>query len=248
MASRWVGWIERAPPRARVIWLGLCAWAITAVLPTLHRTAQLGILDVALLGLPLVLLGVGLSLEPRLPRLTGYVLLSGYPVAIALAMSRFEQELSLITYSPASLLFALVALAGYAASASQLLAAHSPELSVEHKPLGEVPPSDEHARKQRTGLFVLGAVTVACVAIVLWGSFQSPAGYREHWGRTAPAGATLTALLSGLVGAAAVAFVAPGLRAERRRPRRDQGRLRKVLRPLLAALSFAALYLLSRHR
>ena len=247
-ARAMVGWVNRIPPRARVAWLGVCCWIVSAVLPSLHRASQLSLLAWALLALAPLLLALGLGLFRPLPRLATYVLLCGFPVALALSMSRFDHELALITYSPSSLLFSLLGLAAYAASASQLGAAHEPERNVEHKPLGEVPPVDAEGRKQRTGLFALCLVTLGGVASVFWGSWESPSAYREHWGRAAASGAVTSALLAGLVGACAVAFVAPGLLAERKRGRREQGRLRKVVRPLLTALSFATLYLLARSR
>jgi hypothetical protein len=182
------------------------------------------------------------------PKLAAYVLLCGFPVSIALSMSRFEHELALITYAPSSMLFSLLSLGAYAASASQLGAAHEPERTVEHKPLGEVPPVDAEGRKQSAGLVTLGLVTLGGVISVFWGSWQSPTAYREHWGRSAATGAVTTALLAGIVGACAVAFVAPGLRADRKRGRREPSRMRKVVRPLLTALSFATLYFLARSR
>jgi hypothetical protein len=240
--------VNRIPAQTRVIWLGLCCWAVSAALPSFHRATQLGPSAWALLALAPALLAAGLLVFRPLPRVAAYVLLCGFPVAIALSMSRFEHELALITFSPLSLLFSLLSLGAYAASASQLGASHEAERSVEHKPLGEVPPVDAEGRKQRAGLVTLTAVTLGGVISVFWGSWQNPTVYREHWGRAAASGAVTTALLAGLVSACAIAFVAPGLRAERKRGRREPSRMRKVVRPLLTALSFAALYLLARAR
>ncbi|HEX6243280.1 MAG TPA: hypothetical protein VFZ61_20340 [Polyangiales bacterium] len=243
-----VGWVNRVPPRARVAWLGVFFWAVSAVLPSVHRATQLTNKTWALLALSPLLLALGLGLFRPLPALASYVLLCGFPVSVALSMSRFDHELGLITYSPSSLSFSLLSLAAYATSACQLGAAHEQERSVEHKPLGEVPPVDAEGRKQTAGLVVLGAITAGGILSVFWGSWQNPAAYREHWGGAASTGAVTTALIAGLGAACAVAFVAPGLRAERKRSRREPSRLRKVVRPLLTALSFATLYLLSRER
>jgi ABC-type Fe3+ transport system permease subunit len=127
-------------------------------------------------------------------------------------------------------------------------ATHEAERSVEHKPLGEVPPVDAEGRKQNAGLLALCLVTAGGIISVFWGSWDAPSAYREHWGRSAATGAVTTALLAGLTAACAIAFVAPGLRAERKRGRREPSRLRKVVRPLLTALSFVTLYLLARAR
>jgi hypothetical protein len=241
-----VQWANATPPKTRVVWLGLCCWAVTALLPALHRASQQNALSWTLLGLAPLLLGLGLTVFRRYPDLAAYLLLCGFPVALAISMSRLEHELALITYSPISLAFSLLTLGAYAASASQMGALHEPERSVEHKPLGEVPPVDTERRRQRLGLLALTGVTLAAIANVLWGSFQSPADYREDWGRAAPSGAVLSALLAGLLGCMAIAFVAPALRAERRRGKRDAARYRKVTRPLLAALTLVALYFIAR--
>lgn len=239
-------WANATPPRSRVVWLGLCCWAVSALLPALHRAPQQNAVSFALLGLAPLLLGVGLALSRRYPDLASYVLLCGFPIALAVSMSRLEHELALITYSPVSLAFSLLTLGAYAASVSQMGALHEPERAVEHKPLGEVPPVDTERRRQRLGLFALSAVTLACIYNVLWGSFQSPADYREDWGRAAPSGAVLSALLAGLLGCLAIAFVAPALRAEKRRGKRETSRYRKIMRPLLAAGTLAALYFIAR--
>jgi hypothetical protein len=239
-------WANATPPRTRVVWLGLCCWTVSNLLPALHRAPQQSTLSWALLALAPLVLGVGLALFRPYPDLAAYLLLCGFPVALAVAMSRLEHELSLITYSPLSLAFSLLTLAAYAASASQMGALHELERSVEHKPLGEVPPVDTERRRQRMGLAVLLLVTAGSVVNVLWGSFQSPADYREDWGRAAPSGAVLTALLAGLLGCLAIAFVAPALRAERRRGKRDANQYRKVVRPLLAAGSLVVLYFIAR--
>jgi hypothetical protein len=241
-----VQWANATPPRTRVVWLGLCCWAVTDLLPALHRTPQQNVLSWTLLGLAPLLLAVGLLLFRSYPDLAAYVLLCGFPIALAVSMSRLEHELSMITYSPLSLAFSLLTLGAYAASASQMAALHEPERTVEHKPLGEVPPVDTERRRQRLGLLALSVVTIGSIANVLWGSFQSPADYREDWGRAAPSGAVLSALLAGLLGCLAIAFVAPALRVERRRGKREQNRYRKVVRPLLAAGSLVVLYFIAR--
>jgi hypothetical protein len=241
-----VQWANATPPKTRVVWLGLCCWVVTGLLPAVHRAPQQNALSWALLALPPALLAVGLALFRRYPDFSVYVLLGGFPIALAISMSRLEHELALITYSPLSLAFSLLTLGAYVASASQMGALHEPERSVEHKPLGEVPPVDTERRRQRLGLLALSVVTLGAVMNVLFGSFQSPTDYREHWGRAAPSGAVLSALLAGLLGCLAIAFVAPALRAERKRGKRDTNRYRKVTRPLLAAGTLVVLYFIAR--
>lgn len=234
------------PPKTRVLCFGLLCWAVCNLLPAVHRAAKLPLSALVLSGLAPVVLTFGLSVAANHARAATYALLTGFPIALALGMSRFEHELALATYSPASLLFALLSLAGYAASVSQMAAAHDPTRAVDHKPLGEVAPVDSESRKQKVGALVLGLMTLAASVTVCFSSFQVPSEYREHWGRAAAHGAVLTALVAGLVGAGAIAMVAPGLRAERKRSKRRESRDRRTVRLLVTALSFAALYVLSR--
>jgi hypothetical protein len=244
--KRLLAWADGTTLRTRVLWLGLFCWVVTVLLPSIHRFAYLGADALALLGLAPALLGAGLWLSANHPGASAYTLLAGFPIALALSMSRFEPELSLATYTPAPLLFALASLAAYAAAASQLCCAHEQKRSVDHKPLGEVSPVDPELRKQQVGALVLGSVTLGAIALLVWSSWQSPAAYRQQWGRAAADGAVLTALAAGLLGTAAVALVAPGLRAERKHRRPRQTGLKRAARPLLAALSFMLLYWLMR--
>lgn len=243
---RWLDERPRTPPATRVVWMGLFCWAVTALLPTVYRAKQLPLLSLALLPLAPGLLALGMLLMRSQPRAATYTLLSGFPVAIALSMSRLEHELALSTYSPATLLFALVSLGAYAASASQLGAAREPERNVNHKPLGEVAPVDSGGRRQRVGLWVLGLLTAGACAVVLWGSWQPARDYREHWGRAAANGAVLTALLAGLLGCLAISLVAPGLRAKRKRAKPERALYKNAARLVLTGLSFLVLYMLAR--
>jgi hypothetical protein len=228
------------------VWLGLFCWVVAVLLPSIHRAAYLGMDALGLLGLAPAVLGAGLWLSQNHPGASAYMLLGAFPIAIALSMSRFEHELSLATYSPAPLLFALASLAAYASSASQLCAAHEQKRPVDHKPLGEVPPVDPELRRQKVGAWTLGAVTVGAILMLVWSSWQTPAAYRQHWGRASAEGAVLTALAAGVLGSTTIALVAPGLRAERRGRKRKPDRYKKLARPLLLALSFVSLYVLVR--
>jgi hypothetical protein len=248
-----LAWAEATTPRARVVWLGLFCWVVTVLLPSIHRASSLRADAAALLGLAPLVLAAGLWLSRSHAGAAAYMLLGAFPTAIALSMSRFEHELALATYTPASLVFALASLAGYAASASQLSAAHEQRRQVDHKPLGEVPPVDPELRRQQVGALALGSVTVGAILVLTVSSWQPPSAYREYWGRAAPQGAVLTALVAGLLGCAVIALVAPGLRAERKsktktKTKRHGGkaRLGRTLRSLLLALGLGALYVLAR--
>lgn len=245
-ARRLLAWADGTTPRTRVVWLGLFCWVVSALLPTIHRAAYLGLSVWGLLALGPSVLAAGLWLSRSHASASAYMLLAAFPVAIALSMSRFEHELALATYSPGPLLFALASFAAYAASASQLCATHEQKRAVEHKPLGEVPPVDPELRRQKVGALTLGAVTAGAIVVLVWSAWQTPAVYRQHWGRASAEGAMLSALAAGLLGSTAIALVAPGLRAERKGRKRKPDAFKRLARPLLAALSFTVLYALVR--
>jgi hypothetical protein len=245
-ARRLLAWADGTTPRTRVVWLGLFCWVVSALLPSIHRAAYLGADAFGLLVLAPSVLGLGLWLSRSRATASAYMLLAAFPVAIALSMSRFEHELSLATYSPGPLLFALASLAAYAASASQLCAAREQTRPVDHKPLGEVPPVDPELRRQQVGALTLGAVTVGAILALVWSAWQPPAEYRQHWGRASAEGAVLSALAAGVLGASTIALVAPGLRAERKGRKRRPDRFKRLARPLLFALGFTLLYALAR--
>ncbi|MFT3923582.1 MAG: hypothetical protein QM778_13710 [Myxococcales bacterium] len=239
---------DRIPLNAWVLALGLLAWATSALLPSLHRGSSLSGLALACLPLGPILLFSGLWLARERKAAAPYVLLCGYPVSLALSASRLDHDTALATFSPWILAFSLLALAGYLSLASALCALPEHARSVDHRPLGEIPPVDLETRKQAIGKLTLAVVAVGALLLVSWGSWATPAHFREMWGRAAPEGATLTALVSGIVGAMAVSLVGPALRAERGpKPVRDQ-RLQRVAWLLLVSLSGLVVYWLLRGR
>jgi hypothetical protein len=228
--------------------LGLLAWTTSALLPSLHRGSSLSTTAIALLPLGPCLLGLGLWLVRMRAAAAPYVLLCGYPVSLALSASGLEHDLALATFSPWILAFALLALAGYLTAASVLCARPESARSVDHRPLGEIPPVDLETRRQAIGRLTLAVVALGALALVSWGSWASPAHFREMWGRAAPEGAALTALGAGITGALALSLVGPGLRAERGPKQAKDQRLQRVLWLMLVAVSGLVVYALLRAR
>lgn len=210
--------------RSYALVTGILTWAIVVLLPRLYRFAEASVTDWALALLPLPLLLLGLWLQGRAGRAgkTGaaeMLLLAAVPLSIAVSLSRFEHGLALRTYSPILLVFSSLSLAAYGGFVSALCADQAPMRPTQVRPLGEVPEVDPQLRRRRIGLAVLGGFALAMLMMVPFATWASPADYREAWGASAPAGATLTALVAGLVGAVGVAgVVAPALRANRERP------------------------------
>ncbi len=239
---------EGIPPGAWVLTLGLLAWATSSLLPSIHRGSSLSGAALALLPLGPALLGLGLWCARTRAAATPYVLLCAFPVSLALCASGLEHDLALATFSPWILGFALLSLASYLAVACTLCALPETLRSVEHRPLGEIPPVDLERRRQAIGRMTLGVVALGALGLVSWGAWGSPAHFREMWGRAAPEGATLTALSAGIAGAIALSLVGPGLRAERGpKPAKDQ-RLHRVAWLLLVAASGLVVYALLRIR
>jgi hypothetical protein len=230
------------PTRTQVAALGTLAYAACAFLPSIHRAALLPRSAFVLLGLAPALLALGLWLAPARKNEASYLLLTGFPIALALSISRLEHDLALTTFSPAVLGFAFLSLAAYAASAVALCATPLGTRKVEQRPLGEVAPIEAEARKQVLGSAVLATLLVGSMFVTMWASWASPAQYREQWGRAAAEGATLTALAGGFSGCLMLALVGPALRAERAPESKDE-RARKLTWLLSVAASGALVYI-----
>lgn len=235
--------VRLAPSRTRVAALGALAFAACALLPSVHRAAQLSRGSFALLLLPPLMLGSGLALTSHRPKTATYLMLTGFPVALALCVSRLGHDVALTTFSPAVLGFAFLSLGSYAAAAVSLCAVPLGMRKVEQRPLGEVAPIEPEARKQVLGASVLWTLLLGTMLVLMWASWGSPAQYREQWGRAAPEGATLTALAGGFAGSLMLALVGPALRAERSRKTRDE-RSRRLAWLLSVAASGAVVYAL----
>ena len=193
--------------------LGTLVWLLVVLLPRLYRGLFEGVLSVLVTLLPIALLVAGTLLAQRNRRAAEPVLLAAFPIAIALGLSGIEHDVALSTFSPWLMLIAAASLMAYEAVALDSASRRTRHREVDEKPLGEVAPVDPERRRQRLGSVVLGSVAAGAVAVLIWGSWETPAHYREHWGKAAASGALLTALLAGLVGVAALSLVAPGLRA-----------------------------------
>lgn len=231
------------PSRAQVAALGGLSFATCALLPSVHRANLLSAASLSLLVLPPLLLGAGLSVTPERKRPASYLLLTGFPCALALCVSRLPHEVALATFSPPVLGFAFLSLGAYVAAAMSLCAAPRAMRKVEQRPLGEVSPIEPEARRQVLGAAVLWSLLLGTLFITMWASWASPARYREHWGRAAADGATLTALAAGMAGSLMLALVGPALRAERN-PDTFPERTRRLTWYLSVAASGVVVYVL----
>ena len=234
----------RAPSRAQVAVLGLLSFCTCALLPSIHRAAFLPSYAFALLALPPAALVVGLVLVHTQRVVATYALLTGYPITLALSVSRIPHDIALTTFSPGVLGFAFLSLASYAAAAVAMCARPLAMRKVEQRPLGEVAAIEPEARRQVLGAAVLWTTLIGTTFVTMWASWTTPARYREQWARAAAEGATLTALVAGLAGVLMLALVGPALRADRRNSSAPIDRTRRLTWLLTVALSGAIVYAL----
>lgn len=239
--------IARTPSRTQVATLGLLAYAACGLLPSIHRAALLPTHAFLLLPLTPLTLAVGIAFARTRRRAATYILLTGFPLALALTVSRIPHDVALTTFSPGVLGFAFLSLGSYAAAAVALCARPLATRKVEQRPLGEVAAIEPEARKQVLGATVLWTLLIGTTFVTMWSSWSTPAQYREQWGRAAPEGATLTALMAGLAGVAMLALVGPALRADRRNTNSRQDRTRRLTWLLSVAASGAIVYAVLQH-
>lgn len=235
----------RIPLRGWVLASGLLTWLSAVLLPCLHRGQTLSLVTTLLLLLGPVALGLGLKLAQAHDKTAAYALLTGFPISLALPLSRLDHDHALATFSAENLGISLFSFAAFLALASTLCAHPRAIRAVEHRPLGEIAPVESEARKQRIGQLTLGVVFLGAIGMVTLSASETPAHFREVWGRAAPEGATLTALTAGIVGALALSIVGPALRAARG-PLPSASPPRKVLWLLSVAASGLVAYALLR--
>jgi hypothetical protein len=240
--SRLVLALRRTQPKTLRLTLGLLVWLLAVLLPRIYRGLLLTPSAIALTLAAPVVLTIGTILARRNRSASEGVLIAGFPVAVALGMSGIDHDIALATFSPWLMTLVIACLAGYGAIALDISAQRARHREVEQKPLGEVAPVEPERRKQRLGTFVLASIATSAIAILIWGSWETPAHYREHWGKAAPSGALLAALIAGLTGVAALAVVAPGLRAERTEALNEAARGKRVSWLIFVAASGCAVY------
>ena len=184
---RRTGPAERLGPRPGSARLGH-----SALLPSLHRGSSLSGAALALLPLGPVLLGAGLWSAVSLARPSGrcdgraralraapYFLLCGYPISLALSASRFDHDPALATFSPWVLAFRCWPWPATERSPASCARCPESARSVDHKPLGEFPPVDLETRRQSHRKGDAGGGRRGALGLVSWGSWASPAHFRE---------------------------------------------------------------------
>ncbi len=235
----------------RVGLLGLNAWVVILVVPSLHHAgfeprALGGLLPVTLALLPLALLALGLSwLRAETPR-ARWALLALFPpslgVAVAIRPSLVEREV----FDPVTIGLGALSLAAYAVAAARACARPEETMptTIRHarsrEPVAE-PRTRTLVRRAVLGLTTLGGLGLVAVVPIWTGRAERA----ERWGEGADDGTVLTIVVGTLAASFAIgAIVGPGLRA-RRRATRAKGRGRRIAVALgVAAIAGVGWFLL----
>ncbi|MBX3269485.1 MAG: hypothetical protein KF729_04460 [Sandaracinaceae bacterium] len=227
------------PDRARVGLLGLNAWAVIFLVPSLHLPAEGSgpAWAAALVGL--ALLGGGVVALGRRPDAARAVLLALFPVALGLTgvarPALVEREVldPLTALAGAGSLLAFVAAAAWALARGDALKPATTAPTRAREPVVE-PPGRRWTRRALLGLTGAGGFAIVAVA-----ALTSRAERLAAWGEAREDGVVLAIVVASVLAAFAVGgIVGPALRAERRPAAAEKLRRRRVALALaLAALA-----------
>jgi hypothetical protein len=226
------------PPDAaaltRVVLLGLNAWLVVLLIPSLH-VGLFGLVDLALIAAPLGVLGPGLAvLRSGKLVIARWVLCAAVPAAMGGAIALRPALVELEAYGTIGLALGAASLLAYLAAAAHAVSADRELKEAIAQPLvGKEPVVEPLARRWLRRLMLGSAAVGAFALTVIAPSLPSQREREAAWGDAADDAAVLTAVVASLVTAIALAaLIGPGLRAVR--PTRDEPARRR--RRLAAAM------------
>lgn len=238
----------RSPAPLAVGLLGVNAWLVVYLIPTLHLGLSTDLGSAASV-LPLGVLLVGVASLATRRELARWCLLAVYPPAlgatIALQPALVDREIvdMWVILVAAGSLVAYVAAAGHACARPPSEKESSSHPVTSKDPLVE-PPSRRWLRRGLLGIAGLGGFAIVGVAPI----WTSRAARAERWGEAADDGAVLTIVVASVVAAIALgAIVGPALRAERRAALTPKKRRRRVALALLVATAAGVGWLVLTH-
>lgn len=230
----------------RVAVLGINAWAVLLAIPLAYAPGALGWARAATLALPLAVLTAGTLTLRRLSAGAGWLLLAGFPAALAAVMAARPELRALDAYPPLGLALGAVSLAAFGGAAAFAIGRPRSTRRTTRQPLAS-PPSPLPGAARRTvarrlllGVATAGALALVAVAPALGGRTEAT----RAWSDAAEQGA----LLASVVGSALATillgvFVGPALRANRARTE-PRSSARRVVLALLVVASGAVAYAL----
>lgn len=234
--------------RLRVGVLGLNAWLVVCLIPSLHAGVG-SVATFALSFLPLALLAAGLGALDRRDSLARWVLLGAFPPGLGAWPATRSELRSQDTYDETTMLLAAASMVAYFAAAAHATSrARSTTHATVHPLTGKNPVVEPPPRRWLRRALLAGA-TIGSVAIaVLAPALGSRRERVEAWNDAADDGAVLTAVVASIVCALALGgVVGPALRAERRQPSGASASRRRLVVALSIAVVAAVAWLLLRN-
>jgi len=234
--------------------LGLNAWVVLLVVPSLHfggldRQAMGGPTELLLAGLPLALLVAGVVQLGSRRGFSQLFLLALFPPAIGLAVAVRPVLVEREVFDPLTIGLGALSLGAYA-----IAAMHACARPVRTKPTTVHPsrsrdPVTEPLPRRLLRRLLLGLTTVGGLALVamipIW---TGRADRADHWGEGADDGTVLTIIVATVAASFAIGgIVGPGLRAKRKRANKPKAQKRQLIWALAAACVAGMGWLLLRH-
>ena len=237
-----------AVERVRLGLLGLNAWVVVFLVPTLHLDLAVQPSDLLAL-LPLAVLGAGVVWLGSRPDLARTALLAFFPPALGLAVAVRPELIEREIFDPITILLGAASLLAYTAAAAhacgrpQGVKPTSAHPSRSRDPVVE-PPARRWTRRVLLTLAALGGFAIVGVAPV-WTERMRRA---ERWGEAIDDGAVLTIVVAALAASFAIgAVIGPALRAERRSKVSPTRRKRRLALAALVATAAGVGWLLLNH-
>ena len=253
----------------RVALLGLNLWAVVLAIPIGHWSGHTTPLGWLLVGAPLGLLVAGVyalarqhipqvAQEKTTPPGIGaaarasstigamWLLIAGFPSALAAVIASRAELRDLGAASPLDLAIACVSLAAFGGAAAAAVSRPRATRRTTRQPLAAPPDpvpgatTRTTARRVLLGVGAVGALALVAIAPTLGGR----AGLEQAWGEGAAEGALLASVAGSTLATLVLSvFIGPGLRAARARPAKRPSVQRVLLSVLLVAGGAISAYL-----
>lgn len=220
----------------RVGILGLNAWVVAVLVPTLHVGVG-GLWETLLAAIPLLGLAVGLAVLDTRREMARWTLLAVVGPAMAVALASRPELVERETFDPAAALLAAVSVVAYLGAAAHAVSRPTARRKATVHPLRAKEPVAEPGarrwlRRALLGVSALGALAIAVLAPA-WSTRSERA---DAWAAAGDDSLVLTTVVGAIVAALALgAIVGPSLRADRRTVRSAKRERRRVLMSLAVA-------------
>lgn len=226
--------------RARVGLLGLNAWGVVFLVPTLHLPEAGGWAWTAAVA-AIAVLAAGLAALGERTALSRVALLALYPPALGLAIVASPELVEREVFDPLTVVLGAASLLAYAAVAARACARAEERKPSTWQPSGTRDPVVEPAARRWMRRILLALAGLGGLAIVgvapVWTDRATRAA---RWGEAQDDGAVLAIVVATVTAAFAIgAIVGPGLRAERRATTEATATRRRLALALVVAAGAA---------